>query len=656
MAAVVAARLSVILEKELHLSNIQHFYWTDSQIVLGYLRNDSKRFKIFVANRVQEIQNSSTASQWRHIPGHDNPADLASRGVNSDKLVNSSLWFHGPSFLHQQHLALSNNDYDIKSADDPELRSAVVNSITTNTDLDLFNFSFFSSWKSLVRGVARAKLLAKLFKESISIKGRLRPREGKSAARPLEVADMGAAQSLIIKAIQGSYFQDEIETLKSKECLTKGNELHRLNCFLDKSGILRVGGRLRFTNLYSVFKHPVVLPRGAHATTLLILDSHAKVKHQGRGMTINEVRARGYWIVGLNSEVKALIRKCVICQALRGSTQTQKMADLPADRAECAPPFTYCGVDLFGPFLVKERRSLLKRYGTIFTCLSSRAIHIEMAYSLSADSFIQCLRKVIAIRGPIRLLRCDNGTNFVGANHELARAGEAMRSDQLRNFALDNNCDVQFHMNPPSASHMGGAWERLIGVVRSVLNAILDNNSERLDDNSLSTFFYEAAAIVNSRPLSLEHVTDPEHPEPLTPNHLLTGKSRIVMPPPGEFSQGDTYHIKRWRRVQFMADQFWQRWRREYLRYLQLRSKWQREKREMRVGDVALIADNNTPRNDWKRGIVTEVFVSRDGLVRSVRLKIGQKADNEDSSLIRPVHKLVLLLPSEKPTSDENSN
>ena len=652
MAAVVAARLSAILKKELHLSNIQHFYWTDSQIVLGYLRNDSKRFKIFVANRVQEVQDISATAQWRHVPGHDNPADLASRGLNSDRLVNSSLWFHGPSFLHQEHLNVVNTHHDIVNTDDPELRRVIVNS--TTTELDLFNFSFFSSWKSLVRGVARAKLLAKLFKESISIKGRLRPKEGKSAARPLEVADMGAAESLIIKAIQNSYFQEEIETLKSKECLTKGNELHRLNCFLDKSGILRVGGRLRFTNLYSVFKHPVVLPRGAHATTLLILDSHAKIKHQGRGMTINEVRARGYWVVGLNSEVKALIRKCVICQALRGGRQVQKMADLPADRVECAPPFTYCGVDLFGPFLVKERRSLLKRYGAIFTCLSSRAIHIEMAYSLSTDSFIQCLRKVMAIRGPIRLLRCDNGTNFVGANHELAWASEAMRSEQLKRFALDNNCDVRFHMNPPSASHMGGAWERLIGVVRSVLNAILDKNSERLDDSSLSTFFYEAAAIVNSRPLSLEHVTDPDHPEPLTPNHLLTGKSRIVMPPPGEFGQGDTYHIKRWRCVQFMADQFWQRWRKEYLRHLQLRSKWQHKRREMRVGDVALIADDNAPRNDWKRGIVTEVFVSRDGLVRSVRLKIGRRADNEDSSLIRPVHKLVLLLPSEKPTGDES--
>ena len=193
---------------------------------------------------------------------------------------------------------------------------------------------------------------------------------------------------------------------------------------------------------------------------------------------------------------------------------------------------------------------------------------------------------------------------------------------------------------------MGGAWERLIGVVRSVLNAILDKDSERLDDNSLSTFFYEVAAIVNSRPLSLEHVTDPNYPEPLTPNHLLTGKSRIVMPPLGEFGRDDTYHIKRWRRVQYITDQFWQRWRREYLKYLQTRNKWQRASRETRVGDVVLVCDDNAPRNDWRRGIVTEVFASRDGHIRSAKLKIGKKTDSADSFLVRPIHQAGSATPS----------
>ena len=189
---------------------------------------------------------------------------------------------------------------------------------------------------------------------------------------------------------------------------------------------------------------------------------------------------------------------------------------------------------------------------------------------------------------------------------------------------------------------MGGAWERLIRVVRSIISVTLDRHSARLDDSSLTTFLYEVAAIVNSRPLSLEHITDPDHPEPLTPNHLLTGKSRVVLPPPGEFRREDIYSLKRWRAVQFMADQFWGRWKREYLQYLQLRSKWQRQKREARVGDVVLLTNANTPRNDWRRGVITEVFISQDGYVRTVRLKIWRRSDSENSTLIRPIHKLKL--------------
>ena len=112
------------------------------------------------------------------------------------------------------------------------------------------------------------------------------------------------------------------------------------------------------------------------------------------------------------------------------------MAALPEDRLEPAEPFHYCAVDLFGPFLIKEGRKELKRYGVLFTCLSSRAVHIETANSLSTDSFINCLRRMIAIRGPIRQLRCDQGTNFVGAKLEFQREYEKM--DQSKGFSVSS--------------------------------------------------------------------------------------------------------------------------------------------------------------------------------------------------------------------------
>ena len=124
------------------------------------------------------------------------------------------------------------------------------------------------------------------------------------------------------------------------------------------------------------------------------------VKHQGRGMTVNELRANGFWILGCSTAISEFLYHCVTCRKLRGKTQIQKMADLPFDRVDPAPPFSYCGVDYFGPFLIKEGRKELKRYGVLFTCFTSRAIHLEIANSLETDSFINALRRFLSLRAP----------------------------------------------------------------------------------------------------------------------------------------------------------------------------------------------------------------------------------------------------------------
>jgi len=137
------------------------------------------------------------------------------------------------------------------------------------------------------------------------------------------------------------------------------------------------------------------------------------------------------------------------------------MTDLPTDRLHETPPFTNCGVDMFGPFMIKEGRKNLKRYGAIFTCLSSRAVHIESTSSLDTDSFILALRRFIARRGQVRLLRCDNATNLIGARAELRRSLEEMDQKKIATFLHQNGGDlIKWQHNPPRASHFGGVWER----------------------------------------------------------------------------------------------------------------------------------------------------------------------------------------------------
>ena len=188
--------------------------------------------------------------------------------------------------------------------------------------------------------------------------------------------------------------------------------------FLDNRGILRVGGRLRKSNLTGEENHSVILPKKCAISNMMIQWSHHSIAHGARGMTLNNLRQRGIWIVNANAIIRHLIHNCVICRKLRG-----KMADLRQERCTEAAPFTYCGVDMFGPLIIKERRSELKRYGALFTCFSSRAVHIEVTNSLDADSFILAL---------CRLIWLDNGTNFVGARNELQRALKKMKHDRIK--------------------------------------------------------------------------------------------------------------------------------------------------------------------------------------------------------------------------------
>ena len=377
--------------------------------------------------------------------------------------------------------------------------------------------------------------------------------------------------------------------------------------------------------------------------------------------TINQVRANGYWILGMRHVVSSVLRPCVKCRRLRGKPVGQMMGDLPSERLEPSPPFTYCGIDCFGPFHVTDGRKTSKRYGLLVTCLSSRAVHLEALDDMTTDSFINGLRCVIAVRGKVNLIWCDRGTNFVGASNEFKAAWKGLEPERVASEMLSKGCEFRF--NPPSASHMGGVWERQIRTVRSVLSGLLLKYGQSLTSSSLRTLLYEVMAIVNSRPLSVESLESPNCPRPLTPNHILTMKSDPILPPPGVFAETALYVRQRWRRVQFLAEEFWRLWRREYLASLQSRRVWKHPQKNVEVGDVMLVHDENASRPLWKVGRVEQVFPGKDDLVRKVRLRMSEPTQDDrgravsgSRALERPVHKLTLLWSANDPTDNDPSH
>jgi len=326
-----------------------------------------------------------------------------------------------------------------------------------------------------------------------------------------------------------------------------------------------VDGRLENAPLQLDAKHPKILPASHHVVGLIISFYHHASGHSGTEHVLSMIRER-FWIVKARAAVRKSLNSCFNCRKRQAPVGEQKMANLPQDRiTPDKPPFTYVGVDCFGPFWVRRGRSQVKRYGVVFTRLRVRAIHIEVVHSLDTDSFLNSIRRFIARRGKPEEMRSDNGGNFVRSEKELRSAIDGWNQEVISESLLLRN--VQWIFNPPAGSHHGGVWERCICTIRKVMNALL--KEQVLDDEGLATLMCEVESIVNGRPLT-KVSDDPRDPEALTPNQLLLLRSGPEMLS-GVFRKGDLYSRRRWQQVQYLSDVFWRRWLREYLPRLQER-------------------------------------------------------------------------------------
>ena len=557
-AATISVKIGDVVKNELEYENIEDHYWTDSKVVLGFISNASSRFHVYVANRVQLIHDYTNPSQWHYVDSTSNTADEGSRGMLPKDFVEKSKWIKGPDFLKEPaHSWLKEeayeHDVDPKSS---EVKNVKVNTSVVEENDILKRLQRFSSWQKAKMAVALCLRYKRKLRDRVLSRGGApcgevsgeRSASHASSGTGIKVADLEEAEVEIVKQVQRDVFPSEIRSLQDiqanvkygsrtldkekKAALKKSSSLSTLDPFLDKDGVVRVGGRIRKANLSATLRNPIILPKSSHITSLIIGHIHERTHHGGRGITLNELRANGYWIVSGNAMVRQFISKCVTCRYLRGTVGEQKMADLPKSRVEPAPPFSYCGVDFFGPWYVHRGRTVVKKYGALFTCLASRAVHIEVADSLETDSFINALRRFICRRGSVREIRCDRGTNFIGAEAEFKKAIEEMDDQEIKAELLKENID--WIKNPACASNFGGVWERQIRSIRSVMTGLLREHGSRLDEESLRTFLCEAEYTINNRPLTVETLNDPLSAPPLSPSMLLTGKTRFVLPPPGE--------------------------------------------------------------------------------------------------------------------------
>ena len=408
-AADLSSKFGLRIKKELELKCEAEYYWVDSMVTLGYIHNDNRRFKTFVANRQKRIRSITEKYQWRFIAGEDNPADATSRGISLEDKALVDLWFQGPEFLHQPEESWKYTIIKPVADDDPELKTTVtVNTLQLNMNMTLLTRleERISCWGKMVRVLAIMMLFCQ----------RCRKTDNQTSLYLLSTCETKKAETALFKMIQCTKLPEELKFYSQNKSpprnpnkkIRSRTNIWKLDPYVDETGLLRVGGRLKKAAVNHNVKHPVILPNSCKAVQRLVEYQHKEIKHCGRTSTMNKLRSEGYWVVSLSSIVRSVIHHCVPCKKLRGRMGEQKMAELPESRSLALPPFTHVGLDMFGPYYVKDGRKQRKRFVALFTCLGCRAVHLEVTFEMTTDSFIQALRRFLARRGPVESITTDN--------------------------------------------------------------------------------------------------------------------------------------------------------------------------------------------------------------------------------------------------------
>ena len=555
--------------------------------------------------KVRRVCNAAAKYQ-----GVENPADIGTRGMSIEGLKESA-WLNGPAWLQADEGKWPKPWCQVNELEPEQVTSTVA----TETKLEqLFDWRRYSSFKRI------RNFIAYCMRFKTKQKG------------PLKADEIHQAEQILFRFVQNESFPNVSKSISNSKEISKVLNIAKLSPFIEEDGTIRVKGRLKHSNLDYNAKHPILLTAKHPVVQLLLEKAHRDNLHEGTEYARNMLQQE-YWIIGLRNALRKIKSRCIKCRHRNANPIHPPMADLPRERLdEHVFPFTHTGVDYFGPIEVKFLRRTLKRWCCLFTCLTTRAVHIEVAQSLDTESCLAAVTRFIARRGYPSTIISDNGTNFVGAAKELKAFMDEWDKAKIEIDLAQKK--IVWKFNPPGAPHFGGIWERLVQSCKKVMIAILDNRS--LTDEVLSTTMCLVEQTLNARPLTAVS-DDPEDLTALTPNHFLLGRENASAP---FMPSSERYHDlrKSFKTAQAYADMIWKRWTREYLPQWNQRSKWSKKHvRNLKEGELVWMVDESVKRCEYKMGRVIQVFKGNDGVVRSARVKMAHGEFNRPVVKLAPV-------------------
>ena len=651
-ACVVAAELAQFLHEELGLAKERFHLFSDSMVCLFQLTKPLNVLTPFVSNRVEKIRNGGFTFQY--VNTKENPADICSRGCELLSL-NQELWRSGPTWLTMPVENWPKGEVDFSKIDKTEgfRKTHIFSFISTLTTplshpvnkpkkigekkvwptiKELLGIgkteripfeNYYSSYKTLLQRTSWIFFVARKWRSAVN-----RDNSEPCQSNLPEQIDKQHALEYWIKLTQQSAYHEEITKLENQEAITRSSKILQFNPFIDDKGILRIGGRLTFSNLSFEEKHPILLPKKHAFVQMLILHFHQENMHSGIDQTHFFLRER-YWIIQSRQMIRSILRNCVKCRRITSRAMHPIMGNVPKGRTQLTqvePAWTHVGVDLTGAIQLKKvgRRTVTpeQAYIVLYTCMTTRSIYLDLMLTNKTEDFLLSFKRLCGDVGSPKYIYSDQAGYFARAKEELQESFMNLKACMEN---LQEQGQIRWQMNASKAPHEAGVWERLVKTTKQTLLRVCRNSLFNYVE--FLTVLKETQALINDRPLV---AASEEAIDVITPSMLAYGKK---LKPFREYFgdselPGKTNAKWRWQERTKQMDHLYQIWRKQYRDSLQRRAKWFTKQPNIKVGDLVVVHEEKVKRGYWKLARVVEILPSRDGSVRKVKISLPRFNDS----------------------------
>ncbi|KAK6750874.1 hypothetical protein RB195_002690 [Necator americanus] len=625
LASLISVRLARFLHHQLHLKIRTIHFFSDSKIALHWIHS-SRPLKRFVQNRVNEIRTILTTfhktdvqTKFYYVQSDSNPADCATRGLSTADAVNH-IWWHGPSFLCSPQSDWPKADTDFALPQDlcPEAEHEfqALSVLPTQPYESPLRFRATSSYLKLIRSTAYVLKFIKALFQKTRIRNYTLNLATVVLSKDVSASEITNAETLLI-----------MEHYREGESTLKRLPLDKYNAHRAADGLIRCPNRLDHARTSSQSSAPILLIPEHHFVHLLVMYHHKTRFHSGVHATIAALRT-SYFIPSIKTTVTRILRLCTVCRRAQGHPyRYPEMPSLPPERVNRSRPFQKVGLDYLGPLYYRDQlHSQAKIWICLFTCMATRAVHLELVHNNTAFEFLLAFRRFIARRGTPDLIISDNATTFRSANDSLQSTIYNRKAIEKISTQLANR-KIEWRFITPLSPWKGGFYERLVGLFKSAFKKAIKHTLLPL--SQFQTLVAEIEAVLNSRPL-LSISDTSSSPHVLRPIDFVSPQVELQLPSP---HHNPLYippnRLSEWyKETLAVLNNFWDIWYKDYLSAISARHQHRIHQGRSSplipsVGDVVLIADKNVPRGQWPLAIITTIHRTKSNIPRSATVRIA---------------------------------